>query len=108
MAWNETTQEQYRRPMATNETDLTDGEWAFIEPLLPVPSRMGHRHEMAPRFLVTVSRFLKMPMGIKEEQGLVSLMIDDLRSALMAKLPDFGCRMAQRVPEPAEESGCSS
>ncbi len=108
MAWNETTQEQYSRPMATNETDLTDGVWALIEPLLPVPSRMGRRREMAPRFLMTTSRFLKMPVGVEEEQGLVSLMIDDLRSAPIAELPDFGRRMAQRVPEPAEERGCRS
>ncbi len=38
MAWNETTQEQYRRPMATNETDLTDGEWALIDTRLMWPA----------------------------------------------------------------------
>ena len=35
MAWNETTQEQYRRPMVRFETDLTDAEWALVEPHLP-------------------------------------------------------------------------
>ena len=41
MAWNETTQKQYRRPSDRFETDLTDEEWKLIEPLLPLPSRMG-------------------------------------------------------------------
>ncbi|MDE0303999.1 MAG: IS5 family transposase [Albidovulum sp.] len=41
MAWNETTQEQYKRPFHRFETDLTDEEWALIEPLLPPPARLG-------------------------------------------------------------------
>ena len=41
MAWNEATQEQYRRPMGRYETDLTDAERSVIEPLIPPPSRMG-------------------------------------------------------------------
>ena len=41
MAWNEATQEQYRRPMGRYETDLTDAERSVIEPLILPPSRMG-------------------------------------------------------------------
>ena len=41
MAWNETTQEQYKRPSGRFETDLTDEEWELIEPLLPSPSKTG-------------------------------------------------------------------
>ena len=41
MAWNETTQDQYKRPLDRFETDLTDEEWALIEPLLPPPSQKG-------------------------------------------------------------------
>ena len=41
MVWNETTQEQYRRPMVRFETDLTDAEWALVEPHLPPLSRLG-------------------------------------------------------------------
>ena len=41
MAWNETTREQYKRPRGRFETDLTDAEWALIEPLLPPPSCRG-------------------------------------------------------------------
>ena len=37
-----------------------------------------------------VSRFLKALVEVEEEQGLVSAMVDDLRSALMAEIPDFG------------------
>ncbi len=41
MAWNETTQEQYKRPSDRLETDLTDEEWELIEPLLPSSSMTG-------------------------------------------------------------------
>ncbi len=41
MVWNETTQEQYRRPMVRFETDLMDAEWALVEPHLPPLSRLG-------------------------------------------------------------------
>lgn len=43
MAWNETTRAQYKRPLEQFETDVTDAEWALIEPLLPPPSRLGRR-----------------------------------------------------------------
>ena len=37
-----------------------------------------------------VSRFLKMLVDVEEELGLVGAMVDDLRAALMAEIPDFG------------------
>ena len=37
-----------------------------------------------------VSRFLKTLVDIEEGQGLVSAIVDDLRAALMAEIPDFG------------------
>lgn len=43
MARNGTTQERYRRPKDRFVTDLTDGEWAAIEPLIPPPGRTGRR-----------------------------------------------------------------
>ena len=41
MAWNETTQQQYRRLMVRYETDLTDAEWSVIEPLIPPLQERG-------------------------------------------------------------------
>ncbi len=41
MAWTETTQEKYRRNAERYESDLTDGEWLLVEPLLPPPSKLG-------------------------------------------------------------------
>ena len=37
-----------------------------------------------------VSRFLKTLVDVEEKRGLVSAMVDDLRAALMAEIPDFG------------------
>ena len=41
MAWNETTQEQYKRSTVRFEMDMTDAEWALVEPHLPPLSRLG-------------------------------------------------------------------
>ena len=43
MAWNETTREKYKRSSERYESDLTDGEWRVIEPLLLAPSKLDRR-----------------------------------------------------------------
>ncbi len=39
--WTPATRRQHSRDDLRYETDLTDAEWALIEPLLPAPSRRG-------------------------------------------------------------------
>ena len=41
MPWNETTRVKYERKSSRYASDLTDGEWALIEPDMPPPNRMG-------------------------------------------------------------------
>ena len=41
MPWTEITRAQYERDSARYASDLTDGEWALIEPFMPVPNRIG-------------------------------------------------------------------
>ena len=41
MSWNETTRPQYRRERRRYASDLTDAEWALIEPMMPLPSAIG-------------------------------------------------------------------
>ena len=41
MPWNETTKTRYTRPRTRFESDLTDEEWALIEPCLPPPAKRG-------------------------------------------------------------------
>ena len=41
MAWTETTRRQYRREGLRYASDLTDAEWALIEPLMPPASAIG-------------------------------------------------------------------
>jgi len=41
MPWNETTRPKYDRKPGRYASDLTDGEWALIEPDMPPPNRMG-------------------------------------------------------------------
>ena len=46
MAWNQTPREKYKRSSERYESDLTDGEWRMIEPLLPAPSKLGRRRSV--------------------------------------------------------------
>ena len=39
--WTPTTRRQYSRSGLRYETDLTDAEWAVLEPLMPKPQRRG-------------------------------------------------------------------
>ena len=41
MPWTETARREYRRESARYTSDLTDREWALIEPFVPPPSRIG-------------------------------------------------------------------
>ena len=41
MAWNGTARRKYKRNSDRYESDVTDSEWALVEPMLPQPSRMG-------------------------------------------------------------------
>lgn len=41
MPWTETTRPHYERRCRRYASDLTDAEWALIEPLMPAPNRIG-------------------------------------------------------------------
>jgi transposase len=41
MAWTETTRGHYRREGLRYASDLTDSEWALIEPFPPAPAKVG-------------------------------------------------------------------
>lgn len=52
MAWTETTRRQYRREGLRYASDLTDAEWALIEPLIPPPASRGRPREVSLRRVV--------------------------------------------------------
>jgi transposase len=52
MAWTEITRAQYRREGLRYASDLTDTEWAVVEPLLPPRRRLGRPREVALRAVV--------------------------------------------------------
>ena len=52
MAWTETTRHQYRRAGLRYASDLTDAEWALIEPLMPAPASRGRPREVRLRRVV--------------------------------------------------------
>src|SRR5690606_13730192 len=49
MAWTETTRRHYERRCPRYASDLTDAEWALIEPLMPSPKRIGRPRKTALR-----------------------------------------------------------
>ena len=52
MAWTEITRQQYRRDGLRYASDMTDGEWAIIDPLLPARRRLGRPREVALREVI--------------------------------------------------------
>ena len=58
MSWNKAAQETYKRNGERFETDLTDGEWALIEPLLPPPSRMGRQRTTDLREVINAIQYM--------------------------------------------------
>ena len=52
MAWTETTRRQYRRDELRYASDLKDGEWEVIAPLMPEPSLLGRPREVDLRAVV--------------------------------------------------------
>ena len=52
MAWTETTRGHYRRDGLRYASDLTNAEWALIEPFMPVVSQIGRPREVNLRSVV--------------------------------------------------------
>jgi transposase len=52
MAWTEITRRHYRREGLRYASDLTDVEWALIEPFLPAPAKVGRPRKTDLRKLV--------------------------------------------------------
>lgn len=58
MAWTEITREQYRRDGLRYASDMTDGEWTLLAPLLPPPCRLGRPRRVDLRSVVEAILYL--------------------------------------------------
>lgn len=58
MAWTEITRQQYRRDGLRYASDMTDGEWAIIDPLLPPPRHLGRPREVDLREVINAIFYL--------------------------------------------------
>jgi transposase len=52
MAWTETARHRYCRGELSCTSNLTDAEWALIEPFMPAPSRRGRPRSVSLRVIV--------------------------------------------------------
>jgi transposase len=60
--WTPITRRQHSRDGLRYETDLTDAEWALIEPLLREPNERGRPREWSARE-ITNAIFYVLPCG---------------------------------------------
>ena len=58
MPWTETARREYRRECSRYTSDLTDGEWALIEPFMPPPCRIGRPRKTDLREVVNALLYL--------------------------------------------------
>lgn len=58
MVWTEATRAQYRRDEGRYASDVSDGEWAVIAPLLPGRARRGRRRRTSLRRIVNALMYL--------------------------------------------------
>lgn len=56
--WTDTTRAQYARAGLALPSDLTDGEWAVLEPFLPLPSHVGRPRKWPLRRIVEAILYL--------------------------------------------------
>ena len=56
--WTETTRRQYRREDLRSASDMTDAEWALIEPHLPAAKRLGRPRRVVLRAVVEALLYL--------------------------------------------------
>ena len=56
--WTEITREQYRRDGLRYTSDMTDGEWSIIAPLLPGPCRLGRPRRTDPREIMNAILYM--------------------------------------------------
>ena len=58
MPWTEATREQYRRDELRYASDLTDAEWAVVEPYMPAPARLGRPRTTALRAVMDAIQYM--------------------------------------------------
>jgi putative transposase len=58
MSWTEITREQYRRDGLRYASDMTDGEWKLIEPLMPAQCRRGRPREISLRVIMNAILYI--------------------------------------------------
>lgn len=63
MPWTETTRPHYERRCPRYASDLTDAEWALIEPLMPVVNRIGRPRETDLREVVNALLYMASSGG---------------------------------------------
>ena len=56
--WIDTTLAQYARAGLVLPSDLTDAEWALLEPFFPPPSHVGSRRKWSLRRIVEAMLYL--------------------------------------------------
>ena len=63
MPWTETTRPQYERRCPRYASDLTDEEWALLEPMMPGSNRIGRPRKTELREIVNALLYMASSGG---------------------------------------------
>ena len=63
MSWNDTTRKKYKRKIDRYPSDMSDKEWAIIEPLVPLPKHRGRPRTTNMRELINGALPVALPKG---------------------------------------------
>jgi len=79
MAWTEITRRKYRRDGLRYASNLTDAEWALIQPLLPSASPLGRPRETELRSVVNAILYMHPRLPVAAIAERVSAVFDGAR-----------------------------
>ncbi len=101
MSWSWTTREKYRRVAGGFESDVTDEEWALIDPLVPKRSRLGRPRETDARgvfnaiqyVLATGCQWRALPTGFPRHSTVMNYSVVERTFAWMGRC----CRLTKDI-----------
>ena len=110
--WTEITRPKYERTGQRYASDLTDREWAVIEPLMPAPKRLGRPRETDVRAVLDAILYIARsghPADVQDRDGagLVIRAIHDLPGCAISSPTASTTAPTCAPPSPGSASGPS-
>jgi hypothetical protein len=95
--WTPATRRQYSREALRHETDLTDGEWALIEPLMPKPLARGRPWQWPLRELMNAIFYVRRGGAAGKDRIVTRDLTRNVRDLRGASLKDIHLRLSPLI-----------